>query len=295
MLNSPGFLLLVTGALLGLNFPLGKLATTAGVSASVWAAWIALSTALLLAAVLVTQRQRLPASTAHLRYFGVTALVSYALPNLLVLAAIPRLGSGLTALFFTLSPIVTVALAGLAGLKRPGRWELAGIAVGLLGALLVVSGRGEVGKPADWLWLGAALLIPLSLATGNVFRTVAWPPGSTPLALAVGSNLAAALMLGLLVALTGGALAPLWAVPGLMAAQALASAGMVGLFFRLQKVGGPVTLSQIGTVAAAVGIGVGAGALGERYPTVVWLGVAVIAAGLACTLYERLQPPKETP
>lgn len=290
LLNSPGLLLAVTGALLGLNFPIGKLASQAGVPASVWAAWIAVSVSVVLGTTLLLQRERLPRDAPHRRYYAVTALVSYALPNLLVLAAMPRLGSGLTSLFFTLSPIVTVLLSSVAGLRRPQPLELVGIAVGLGGALLVVSGRGEVGRPADWAWLAAAMLIPVSLACGNVFRTVAWPAGSHPLALAVGSNLAAAVMLLALAFLASDSLASLQAVPGLMALQAAASSAMFLFFFRLQQVGGPVTLSQIGTVAAAVGIGVGAGLMGERYAAVVWTGVLVIVIGLALTLAARLRP-----
>jgi drug/metabolite transporter (DMT)-like permease len=78
-------------------------------------------------------------------------------------------------------------------------------------------------------------------------------------------------------------------LPWAMAAQVLAASLMFLLFFRLQEVGGPVTLSQIGTVAAAVGVGVGS-VMGERYPNIVWLGVAVIATGLACTLWGRMRP-----
>jgi drug/metabolite transporter (DMT)-like permease len=291
LLNSPGLLLLATGALLGLTFPLGKLASQAGVPGPLWAAWISLSVSLVLGLLLWVRREAVSWNRSHRRYFVVTALVSYALPNLLLLAAIPRLGSGLTSLFFTLSPILTVALSGLAGLRQPKRLELAGIAVGLIGAVMVVSGRGEVGHPAAWAWLLAASAIPVSLAAGNVFRTVAWPAGSSPLWLAVGSNAASAAMLLALAAATCDVsdLARLAHQPGLMAAQATASSAMFLLFFRLQQVGGPVTLSQIGTVAAAVGVGVGAGVLGERYALAVWLGVAVIAAGLGLTLAERLR------
>lgn len=287
--NSPGLLLIATGALLGAGFPLGKLAGQAGVPAPVWAAWISLSAALVLSLLVLWRRQRVPLDAAYRRYFGITALVSYALPNLLLLAAIPHLGSGLTSLFFTLSPIITVALSSAAGLRRPGRLELAGIGVGLVGAAFVVSGRGEVGRPAAWIWLLAAGLIPVSLAIGNVFRTVAWPPGGSPLVLAAGSNAAAALLLIGLVAVGSFDVAPLATVPGLMVMQAAASTAMFLLFFRLQQVGGPVTLSQIGTVAAAVAVCIGAGVLGERYPIVVWTGVATIAIGLVLTFAERFK------
>jgi drug/metabolite transporter (DMT)-like permease len=288
-MDSPGVLLACVGALLGLNFPLGKLAAAAGVPSVWWAAMISTSAAVVLGVLLWARRVPTPLGTPHLRYFAITALVSYALPNLIIFAAIPQLGSGLTALFYTLSPILTVGLAGLAGLRRPGRLELVGIAIGLVGALLVVSGRGEVGRPAALGWVLVALVIPLSLAIGNVYRSIDWPRGADALWLAVGSNAAAAVMLLVLALATSdvAAAARMAGLPWVVAAQALAASLMFLLFFRLQQVAGPVTLSQIGTVAAAVGVGIGALALGERYPAVVWVGVAVIATGLACTVWDR--------
>lgn len=290
-LASPGVLLACVGALLGVNFPLGKLAAAAGVPAVWWAAMISVSVTLALGVLLWIRRVPAPIDVHHLRYFGITALVSYALPNLIIFAAIPRLGSGLTALFYTLSPILTVGLSGLAGLRRPGRLELVGIAIGLVGALLVVSGRGEVGRPAAMGWVLLALVIPLSLAIGNVYRSIDWPRDADGLWLAVGSNAAAAVMLLALALATSdmSAAARMLQLPWVVAAQVLAASLMFLLFFRLQQVAGPVTLSQIGTVAAAVGVGIGAGVLGERYPAVVWVGVAVIALGLAFTIWDRRQ------
>jgi len=123
------------------------------------------------------------------------------------------------------------------------------------------------------------------LACGNVYRTLDWPKNSDPTELAAGSHLASAIMLfaGILL-FTGGfpvetfALAP-WAAT----AQAIASAGMFALFFRLQAVGGPVYLSQIGYVAAALGLISGTLFLGEHYPPLTWIGAVVIAIGVAMT------------
>jgi drug/metabolite transporter (DMT)-like permease len=290
-LQSPALLLPATGALLGLNFPLGKLAGAAGVAGPVWALLMAASACLVLGAWLLLRRQPRPLDRQHLRYFAVTAIISYALPNLLVLAVIPRLGSGMTAVFFTLSPLFTVVFSALAGLRRPSALELAGIAVGFAGALLVVSGRGEVGRPAELLWIVAGLLIPVSLAAGNVYRTLDWPKGADPLWLAVGSNaVAAGLLLALALSVTDAAgWRGLLAVPGPALLQAAGSAGMFVLFFRLQQAAGPVTLSQIGTVAAAVGVAIGALALGERYPAIVWAGVGTIVLGLSLTIAARLR------
>jgi drug/metabolite transporter (DMT)-like permease len=56
---------------------------------------------------------------------------------------------------------------------------------------------------------------------------------------------------------------------------------MLALFFRLQEVGGPVYLSQIGYVAAAVGLLSGTLLLGERYAAATWAGALATVAGVA--------------
>ena len=264
LLQSPALLLLAVGTLLGLNFPLGKLAQAAPVPAVLWAALISLGASSLLGAWLLLRRRPVVCDAQHARYFVITALVSYALPNLLVLAAMAHLGSGPTAMMFTLSPLFTALLSRLAGLRAPARLEYAGIAIGFGGALLVALARGEAGRPAAWLWVGVGLLIPLLLALGNVYRSLDWPPRADGTWLAVGSHGVAALLLLALCALTGAwrGLPALAGVPWLAAAQVTAAVLMFPLFFRLQALGGPVLRSQIGTVG--VGGAVGAGLLGER-------------------------------
>ena len=289
LLQSPALLLLAVGTLLGLNFPLGKLAQAAQVPAVLWAALISLGASSLLGAWLLLRRRPVVCDAQHLRYFVITALVSYALPNLLVLAAMAHLGSGPTAMMFTLSPLFTALLSRLAGLRAPARLEYWGIAIGFGGALLVALSRGEAGRPAAWLWVGVGLLIPLLLALGNVYRSLDWPPRADGTWLAVGSHGVAALLLLALCALTGAwrGLPALAGVPWLAAAQVAAAVLMFPLFFRLQALGGPVLLSQIGTVGAGVGVAVGAGLLGERYPPLVWGGVALIALGIGLTVWAR--------
>lgn len=290
MLQTPSGLLIVVGALLGANFPIGKIASGAGVPGMVWAALLSVSAATVLGLWAIIRGRPVPLDGHHLRYFTMTALTAYAVPNTLVFAAIPHLGSGLTSIFYALSPIVTLALSALAGLRRPSRLELAGIAVGFAGALMVVSGRGEIGRPADFIWLAAGFMVPVSLAVGNVYRTLDWPNNADPLWLAVGSHIVTGVLLSVLslALFQTGEIGRVVEVPGAAIAQAAASSLMLPLFFRLQRVGGPVTLSQIGIVAAAVGVGIGAFVLGERYAAIVWIGVGVTAVGIALTVIARM-------
>ena len=289
--HSPGALLLAVGLLLGLNFPLGKLAVGAGIPPIVWAAVISTGGALILGAAMPALKLRMRLDARHLRYFAVIAVISYALPNVLVYSLIPRLGSGYVAILFTLSPMFTVALSAFARLRRPSRLELAGVAIGFTGALLVATSRGEIGRSVDWVWVALGVLVPLSLALGNVYRTLDWPKDAVPLWLAVGSNAISAMLLigaSLLVS-DPGVVDLLLNNLGIVGIQVAASAAMFALFFRLQAIGGPVTLSQIGTVAAGVGVVIGTFGFGERYSLVVWSGVMLIAIGIALTLRARLR------
>jgi drug/metabolite transporter (DMT)-like permease len=197
----------------------------------------------------------------------------------------PHVGAGYAGIMYTLSPIATLVLSMLFGVRRPSLLGILGIAVGFVGAVMVATTRGQVGEPAALLWVAIALIIPLSLASGNIYRTVDWPEDASPMELAVGSNLAAGLILLAGTALLPGlsALGTLADVPLITLAQIAASALMFAVFFRLQAVGGPVYLSQIGYVAAAIGLFSGTLFLGERYGLLTWLGAVIIVAGVVVT------------
>lgn len=288
--NSAPALFFLTGGLLGLNLPLAKVAALAGVGPIAWSLVISGGAGLILAAARAMGGSRGAPDGRELRFYAVSGLVSYALPNLLMFSVMPQVGAGFTGLFYTLSPVCTLALAVALGVQRTSRLGVAGIAVGFVGAAVVSASRGQLGQPAGLVWICLGLLVPVCLAAGNIYRTVAWPPGAHPIALAAGSNLAAAAMLGMLLVGMGGAgTAGLAEVPGLAALQAAAAAATFALFFRLQAVGGPVYLSQIGYVAAAVGLVAGVAFLGERYGLATWSGAGLIALGVAMST--RAQRP----
>lgn len=283
--NSAPGLLLVTGTLLGLTLPFGKLAAAAGISPALWAFVISFGAGAVLLMVLVARGRGLNLDLATLRYFAITAAVSYAIPNLLLFAAIPHLGAGFSGIMLTLSPLLTLAISLILRLRQPDMLGIAGIAVGFIGAVMVTLTRGEASQPAEPFWIGVGLLIPVSLAVGNIYRTLHWPKDSGPIQLAAGSHLAAAVMLvAAAFALPGSSSFSLLAgVPVLVAAQVAASTAMFAFFFRLQAVGGPVYLSQIGYVAAALGLFAGTVFLGESYRLTTWLGAIVISIGLIMT------------
>lgn len=277
-------LLVVTGSLLGLVLPFGKVATAVGVAPLMWAFVVSFGAGTVLLIALLMRGERISLNGQKLRYFFGVAAISYAIPNIVMFSVISHLGAGYTGIMFTLSPVFTLVLSILLKVRKPTALGIAGIAVGFIGALVVAWTRGEAGRPAELHWVLIGFCIPLALAAGNVYRTIAWPGGAGPIELAVGSHLASALMLMIAMLATGGPhFAVLGSIPLVVAAQVAASSLMFAFFFRLQAVGGPVYLSQIGYVAAAVGLISGMLFLGESYGLLTWLGALVISAGIAMT------------
>ena len=279
--DHPLFLLLTTGLLLGFYFPVGRLSADAGIDPLLWALLISLGPGLLLAIVsLASDRSML--QVGHLGFALFSGLLAYVVPNALTFGALPHVGSGYMSLMFAFSPVVTAALSMLLGVRPPNGRLLAGVGLGFAGAVFIALSR--FGLPADangqWHWL--AFLVPLSLGIGNVFRTAFWPKGMAPLRMAAVTNLVASLPLLVLLTVWGrdGAVATALQSPLLLLLQVAISAAMFTVFFRLQWVGGPTYLSQIGYVAAAVGLLCGVVFLQEVYPPLVWAGAATIAAGV---------------
>lgn len=283
--RAPLPLLLMTGGLLGATFPLGKLTAAAGISPVIWAFLIACGSGLVLLAALLVSGRTLPLDRASLIYYGIAALISYAIPNILLFAVIPYVGAGYAGIMFTLSPMLTLLLSLVFAAGRTGLLGSIGILIGFAGALTIALSRVQDGQAVNRWALLLAFAIPLSLAIGNVYRTLAWPRNGNPIALAAGSNLAAAALLFVIsLAATGGfPVAALLKVPHLAAIQIVCSVLMFTFFFQLQAVGGPVYLSQIGYVAAAVGMFSSIVFLGERYGVMTFAGVAVIVMGIVLT------------
>jgi drug/metabolite transporter (DMT)-like permease len=278
----PILLLLATGGVFGALFPLGKLAGQAQVHLLAWALSLMLGGGTLLALLAFARGERIPVAARYLRYYAVAGFLSTAFPNLILFTVIPHLGAGLSSVVFTLPPILTLALATLSGIERPGLRRIIGIAVGFIGAALIVGPRGSLPSPGMYGWMALALSIPASVALGNVYRTKAWPSGASPLVLSAGTLLAGALWVALTTAATGnfGEVATLARAPALAAVQALFNALQFLMFMRLQQAAGPVYVSQIGYVGTAVGLASGALVFGETYTIWVWAASAVIIAGV---------------
>ncbi|TWA69620.1 EamA-like transporter family protein [Azospirillum baldaniorum] len=286
-------LLLLVGGLIGVIFPVTKIAQAAGVPPLPWAFSMMLGAGVILAGLARVKGQAMlpagPLTGRYLRYFAVSGLLSMALPNVVLFFVMPWLGAGLSAVVYTLPPILTLLMAVAVRIEKPDRGRVLGILLGFVGALMIVGPRGSLPSPDLAGWMALAFVMPLSVAAGNVYRTMAWPPGGQPVALAAGTMLGGAAWVALALLATGAVadLPALGLAPGLALLQIAVTALTYVLYFRLQVVAGPVYLSQIGYVATSVGLGTGTLLFGERYSPWVWGGAAVIVLGVLLVSFGR--------
>ena len=284
----PVLLLFAAGFFIGLIFPLGRMAGEAGIPPLVFAGLAAAGAALVLAVVTLASGQGLSLDRRTLVYALVAGQLTFAIPFGMLVVVIPHLGSGIPAILQSLAPVLTLAIVLAIGLERWNVMRAVGLATGVAGALVILVSRNAdaLDTAAGIGWYLAALVTPVALAAGNVYRTTHWPNGRGVLPLATLTLAAAALGLGIAVAVDA-AVSGAPALHGLaggwwlVAAQALATGIGYAFFFRLQQVGGPVYLSQISYVNTGVGVAFAVLLFGERLSLWVWLAVALVFAGVA--------------
>lgn len=283
-------MLVLCGFLIGANFPLGKLASNAGISPILWPLLISLGAVIAMVGFLAFRRTLTRPSGAVLRFTLISGFISFFAVNLLVFALIPFVGSGYVGIMFAASPVFTLALAIGFHLKTPNIVGIIGIGIGFFGACLVAYSRNGGTEAVALLWLALAFFIPTALAIGNIYRTIAWPQGASSDELALWTN--AWVSLGYLVVLMAVErqvpIQQLAAAPVAATLQLIVGGLTFPVYFRLQKYGGPVLLSQLGYIAAAVGLAAAILFLGESYPFLTWVGAAIILAGIGLSIRAQL-------
>ena len=274
-------LLLVVGAMIGITAVNAKAAALAGWPPLALLAWANLGAAALQFAGSAAGGRRVNTTRPYLSYYLVSGLL-LALPNALAFGAAQHVGAGIVALCFAFPLILTYGLALSVGLERLQGQRLAGVLLGLAGALVIALGDAALGvEPSPWLL--AALASPLVLAVGNLYRSLYWPKGADALALSPGMLLVGGLALLIGVLAAGIPLQPAawsFAATAFLVGQTAIFALLYVLYFMLQKLAGPVYLSQIGSVGALVGLALATLVLAEPLTPKILAAGALVAGGI---------------
>lgn len=289
--------LLVGGLLLGISTNIAKYAGDIGLTPLAFLFWSITGAAIILSVVALLRHEHPPLSTRGFEYYFVAALVSVAGSNLIFFSAIPHVGAGFVAMMIALPPLLTYLGALALRIERFNTMRAFGVAAALAGAG-VLAVRKFSAPDASIFWILIALCGPVLLAIGNIYRTLRWPDKASPSALAPGMLIAAAIWLGMVSVLSDFSLA----VPrgevlpfALIAVQACIFAGQFLLLFLLQKTGGPVLLSLLGSVGAIVGVPVAVFVQGESVPDGLIVGASLIVLGVGLVTWGGIKMTASLP
>jgi drug/metabolite transporter (DMT)-like permease len=258
-------------------------------------AFLRVAGAALLLVPLLAARGDLGALRRHWRTIAVVGLVNSALPFLCFAYAALSINAGLSAIFNSATPLFAAIVAGLWLGDRMTPLRLLGLAIGFAGVLWLGSDKADF-RPGGSAWaIGACLLATMSygIAPSLTKRHLSGVP---PLAVAAGSQVAAAVLLALPAALAWPALAPsahAWLMIALLAFLGTGLAYV--LYFRLIAHAGPsnaVAVTYLIPIFAVVWGGV---FLGEELTLPLVVGCIVIFIGTALATGVLAARPRHRP
>lgn len=278
--------LTATGALLGISTLIAKAAMARGVPPMTFLVLSSFGAAVLLL-LANAGNNVLPLSRRTVEYFAVAGLLSFALPNSLLYAAIPHVGAGFASLALAFPPVLTYLGAVALRMDPPDRWRILAVVLALFGAGTLAFGKG-LKSDVSLGWLTAVVVVPVFLALGNLYRTRRWPAGAKPGALAPGMLAAAAIALFVLGLLPAGPMP--WPAAtassfGWIGLQSATFAAQYLLFFVVQQRAGPVYLSLIGAIAALVAVPASILLFEETPPALVGPAALMTLSGVALLVW----------
>ncbi len=234
---------------------------------------------------LLVWRRGGPELRRHWRQLLVVGVLNSVVPFACYAYALQTVPTGLTAILNATSPMFGALIAWAWLGERPDRWRIAGLLIGFVGvAMLAGDGarpRPGATVPALLLAIGACLVSACSygLAANHARQRMA---GVSPLAVATGSQIGAALMLAPAAATTWPAAPPdLHAWLALLAVGCLCTGVAFILYFRLIGKAGPAKALTVTFVIPVFALAFGWLFLGEPVTPWMLLCAAVVVLGTA--------------
>jgi drug/metabolite transporter (DMT)-like permease len=280
---APG-LLVLNGALIAATYACAKVAGAHGVSAFSVLAWQVGFAAVALTAI-VSIRGEWPTLTgANLRYAAVAGVLGITGPNLVTFTALAHVPAGLIGVITSLSALFTYLMVILLRAEPPNFVRTTGVVAGLVGVAGIVLPRGSLPSPEAVPWALFAIVAPMLLAGGNVFRSIAWPHGLRPLSAA-----ALLLVLQAVILVPSAMMGGHFEIPTSALREEDIALLMAGIFttafflgaFELQKRGGPLVVGQLGYVITIASLGIGVMVFDERHTATTLAAVGVVLVGVA--------------
>lgn len=280
--------LLTAGAALAVTILISRIASDAGAPMIWFLGFVLIGSGIV--QLVLAQALGQGQSVRHMLLFALGAGALMATPMALGYLAVAHVGAGYISLTYAFPILLTWALARLIGLEGANPRRAFAVGLGLAGGMLLAMSKLTELPSGATFWLVLATAMPVVVAGGNIYRSRYWPEGARPLTLSAMTLLMGGLVCVAAAPFVDGAPDILWQSGDMrliIAIDILVFVIQYIAFFQLQRLGGPVTLSLLGPVAALTGA---AGALwmfAEPLPQNFLLAGLLVGAGVVLMLMRR--------
>ena len=291
-------LLVIMGAMWGLQFAMLKLAAGDGIDEIAILTFSLIFLSIFFTAVALFLRKRFFPSLSNIVYFCIGSFLGYIAPLGAVLYISQNLTTGMITLIASLTPVVTVAITLVIRSEIVSRTKIIGMALGLVACALVLWPELGDWENSQLWWLTIALIMPLSYGIDGIYIARYWPVELDSLQVVAGETITAALMMMPFYFLFSEPVSftPVGS-PGQWGIFWFSIAGVVEvlLFFYLIRNAGPVLVSFGSVISLFAGIAWGIALFGEQHPAIVWLAVLLLAMALVFVVIGSREPAHEHP
>jgi drug/metabolite transporter (DMT)-like permease len=274
----------------GSIFPVNRIAADLGWPPLSFSFLQSLGGAVVLGLVALIRGERIGVTRSHILAYILIGGLVVGLPMGLLVTAAPHLDPSVLTLVLCLSPILTLFIGVLLRIEVLDRRILFGMVLGIIGVGLIVSPQTGIIAPESGGWFVLSLGAPVMFATANNLAQYIRPAATGSLSMAAGTLGGAALVALLIVPLFGQTPIPANLgqdmVMPLVAAAAINAAFYV-LFFEIIRRVGPAKFSFFNYLAVVAGILWSLVVFREPPPTLFWLAIIVMFAGMAIALRKK--------
>jgi len=276
--------LAVIGAAWGITQPFSKIAVSAGYRHFGLIFWQFVIGALILLVINIIRRKPLPMRPRQLRLYATIAVIGTLFPNAASYEAARFLPSGILSILISTVPMFAFPIALAMGNDRFSWSRLSGLALGLLGVLLIVAPETSLPERAAIIFVPVALISSIFYALESNVVARWGDVSADPIQILLGASLIGVALAVPMALITGSWITPSFPLTtpdyALMASSVfhvLAYTGYVWLIGRT----GPTFAAQTGYMVTGFGIIWAMILLGESYSGWIWGALALIMLGVA--------------
>lgn len=270
-----------------LTFPLTKIAVLGGYRTYGITFLSSSLTILMLAAIVGLYRSGLPLNGGAIWRYVMSGILGTVVFSGTAYKAAEHLPAGVITICMATLPLVSFFVSLAMRMERATAARMGGLALGLIGVLLIALPETSLPNPAAAIFIPLAILSVVSFAVEGIILGKYGRGGLDPLQLLLGSAVVAVLLTAPIAWATGTLRLPQgafgaaeWAIVGSAVANTAAYAG----YFWIVGRAGPVFAAQGSYLVTVCGVLWSILLLGEVYSPWVWAGMVVILAGMTQVL-----------